>query len=70
MAITITYGVLFGTLAILFFFPSLLACVNDLRRVKHWIWTGEWLDGELVEPSIREKNRLRKEGYSEEEILD
>lgn len=67
MAITITYGVFFGTIMILFFFPILLACVNDLRRTVKWVWTGEWVEAHLVEPAVKEQNRLKDEGYEEEE---
>jgi multidrug efflux pump subunit AcrB len=67
MAITVTYGILFGTLVILFFFPALLACANDLRKVKYWIWNGIWPSDELVEPAVKELRRLTKEGYQLEE---
>lgn len=67
MAITITYGVLFGTLAILFMFPLLLACVNDLRRSVYWIWNGVWKEAHEVEPSVKEMYRLEKEGYELDE---
>ena len=65
MAITITYGVFFGTIMILFFFPVLLACVNDMRRLVRWLLTGVWPEGHEVEPSVKEKVRLKKEGYHE-----
>lgn len=67
MAITITYGVFFGTIMILFFFPIVLSCVNEARRLIRWIWTGEWVEAHLVEPAVKEKLRLKNEGYQDEE---
>ena len=65
MAITVTYGVFFGTLMILLFLPVFLACLNDFRRVIHWIWNGEWIEGAELEPSKKELKRLKKEGYED-----
>jgi multidrug efflux pump subunit AcrB len=38
MAISLVYGVLFGTMFILLFFPALILVLNDIRRTirKHW----------------------------------
>jgi multidrug efflux pump subunit AcrB len=68
MAITLTYGVLFSTLYTLMFLPSLFACFNDLRLIKHWIWTGEWKEAHEVEPAVKERVRLLDEGYKEEDL--
>ena len=65
MAITITYGVLFGTLMILLFLPVLLGCLNDIRCIIHWVWHGEWLEGAKLEPAQKELKRLKKEGYED-----
>jgi len=40
MAISVAYGVLFGTMVLLFFFPSMILYFNDMRRVWFWIWRG------------------------------
>jgi multidrug efflux pump subunit AcrB len=66
MAITITYGVFFATLSILLFFPILVACANDIRRIKYWIWNGEWVEGHLLEPAYKEKKRLEDEAIEDE----
>jgi len=59
MAISVAFGVLFGTIILLLYFPSLIMYFNDIRRVRWWIWNG----GELpptkmeVEPFTKLKNR-------------
>jgi len=40
MAISVAYGVLFGTLILLFFFPPLLRYFADIRRARWWLWRG------------------------------
>jgi multidrug efflux pump subunit AcrB len=40
MAVSIAFGVLFGTLMILVFFPSALLFGNDFKRTFRWLWTG------------------------------
>jgi len=40
MAITIAYGVLFGTLILVFFFPPLILFLNDMKRSRWWLWRG------------------------------
>ena len=40
MAISVAFGVLFSTIILLFYFPSLILYFNDLRRVRWWIWIG------------------------------
>ncbi len=40
MAISVAYGVLFGTLILLFFFPPLLRYFADIRRARWWFWRG------------------------------
>lgn len=50
MAVSLAYGVAFGTLFILLFFPSLVMVLNDIRRVskafrmsvKHYVQEGVW----------------------------
>ncbi|QZT36478.1 efflux RND transporter permease subunit [Halosquirtibacter xylanolyticus] len=59
MAVSLAYGVAFGTLFILLFFPSLVMILNDARRaskglrvtIKRYIDTGKW---EWHTPSARE----------------
>ncbi len=40
MAVSVAYGVLFGTLILLFFFPVLLMYFADIRRARWWLWRG------------------------------
>jgi multidrug efflux pump subunit AcrB len=40
MAISVAYGVLFGTLILLLFFPPLLRYFADIRRARWWLWRG------------------------------
>ncbi len=54
MATSIAFGVLFGTIFILFFYPSAILLWNVQRRIGRKLWTGEWLkDGAQVEPAFR-----------------
>lgn len=40
MAVSVAYGVLLGTLILLFFFPPLIMYLNDMRRARFWLWRG------------------------------
>lgn len=40
MAVSVAYGVLLGTLVLLFFFPPLIMFMNDMRRARFWLWRG------------------------------
>ena len=40
MAISVAFGVLFSTIILLLYFPSLILYFNDLRRARWWIWIG------------------------------
>ncbi len=54
MAITMAYGVAFGTLLILIVFPALILIKNDFRVVRRWIWEGTRPTREEVEPAYKE----------------
>ncbi|MHA7111003.1 efflux RND transporter permease subunit [Sunxiuqinia elliptica] len=58
MAISLVYGVAFGTLFILLFFPALIMVLNDVRRVVRQLWTGRKFEPEEVE--IAYLHSLRK----------
>ncbi len=49
MAISLVYGVAFGTLFILLFFPSLILILNDIRRELRQLWHGRKFQREEVE---------------------
>ena len=40
MAISVAFGVLFGTILLLLYFPSLILYFNDIRRARWWLWNG------------------------------
>jgi len=62
MAISVAFGVLFGTIMLLLYFPSLILYFNDMRRARWWLWIG----GEtpptkmVVEPYTKLQNRLKE----------
>lgn len=58
MAISVAYGVLFGTFIILLFFPVLILMFNDFRRTMKWLWTGKKPTREEVERVLIEEKRL------------
>ncbi len=60
MAISVAYGVLFGTLIILLFFPVLILIFNDFRRYMKWLWTGEKPTREDVERVLIDERRLEE----------
>ncbi len=53
MAVSVAYGLLFTTFLLLAVLPILITWVNSLKRWTHWIWTGEWVARESVEPAIQ-----------------
>ena len=40
MAISVAFGVLFSTIILLLYFPSLIMYFNDIRRARWWLWNG------------------------------
>ena len=60
MAISVAYGVLFGTIILLIYFPPLILYFNDMKRARKWIWEGgktvpSW---DKVEPVIENQKRV------------
>jgi len=49
MAISLVYGVAFGTLFILLFFPAIIVVLNDVRRTVRGLWHGRKFEPEEVE---------------------
>ena len=49
MAISLVYGVAFGTMFILLFFPALILILNDIRRGIRQAWHGRKFEPEEVE---------------------
>ncbi|MDB4582205.1 efflux RND transporter permease subunit [Draconibacterium sp.] len=49
MAISLVYGVAFGTMFILLFFPALIVVLNDIRKTVRGLWHGRKFEPEEVE---------------------
>lgn len=58
LAISMAYGVLFGTIFILVCFPAYILIVNDMRRGWTYIYKGVWKKPEEVEPAYVEEKHL------------
>lgn len=66
MAISVAYGIFFGTFIILLFFPVLIVFFNEVRVASWWLWTGSKPLNEEVERVIidAEKEELLDESYN------
>jgi multidrug efflux pump subunit AcrB len=60
MATSVAYGVLFGTIFILLFFPVIVLVMNDVRRGLYWLWNGTKISRIDVEPVIQRKDEIKK----------
>ncbi|MBN1999758.1 efflux RND transporter permease subunit [candidate division KSB1 bacterium] len=60
MAISVAYGLLFGTMLTLVLLPSLLVIFNRLKVYIFWFLTGQKPRQETVEPAIREEQFVKK----------
>lgn len=60
MAISVAFGLLFASFFILILLPSLLSVQNTIRRFINWMWHGEWIDGEKLEPAHLEQEEIKK----------
>jgi multidrug efflux pump subunit AcrB len=71
MAISIAYGVLFGTFFILFFLPPLICFSNDLKRIRMRIWYGKKFSAIEAEPAYiaMQKRKEIEEGLNEDESI-
>ena len=67
MAISLVYGVAFGTLFILLFFPALILVLNDVRRVVRKLYHGREFSREEVE--IAYINFRRRNAEKEDDKL-
>ena len=59
MAISVAFGVLFSTIILLLYFPSLILYFNDIRRARWWLWIGGKIPPSRmeVEPFTKLRNR-------------
>lgn len=60
MAISVAYGVLFGTIFILLFFPLLILFFNDTRKAFKMLWTGVKPNPIDVEPTMMDLVRQKE----------
>ena len=65
MAISVAYGVLFGTIIILFYFPALILYFNDIRRARWWLWRGGQDAPSKIEVEPVTKNLQRTKEFIE-----
>ncbi len=68
MAISVSYGLLIGTILTLIFLPVLLKLLNRIRIYWRKFWTGEIPDPRDVEPAIKEQKNIAKYFGEENEI--
>ena len=54
MAITVAYGLAIATFVTLIVLPTLLASLNEVRRLVGWAWNAETPSPEAVEPAVKE----------------
>ncbi|MCG8698325.1 MAG: efflux RND transporter permease subunit, partial [Bacteroidales bacterium] len=57
MAAGLAYGVLFGTIFILIFFPAIIMVLNDIKRWMYHVWTGKRPEPENVEKAVLYQNK-------------
>jgi multidrug efflux pump subunit AcrB len=60
MAVSIAFGVLFGTLFILAFFPAAILFGNDVKRISKWTWIGKLPDEREVETALHKHNKIQE----------
>jgi len=67
MAISLVYGVAFGTFFLLLFFPALIIVLNDLRKIVRETWTGKKVEREHIEIAwIHAQRKIDETIYTEE----
>jgi multidrug efflux pump subunit AcrB len=60
MATSIAFGVLFGTIFILFFYPAAILFWNDRARLGKMIWRWEKVDALEVEPVLKLQKKINE----------
>jgi len=61
MAISVAYGLLFGTLLTLLMLPAMLSILNDVKVRGFWLIRRQKLSPEEVEPAVREDIFVQKQ---------
>jgi multidrug efflux pump subunit AcrB len=60
MAVSVAYGLLGATFILLILLPIMLITSSNLIRAVHWIWEGEWITIESVQPVVKDLNWERE----------
>ena len=60
MAVSIAFGVLFGTLFILAFFPAAILFGNDIKRISSWIWSGNLPKENEIETALKKHIEIKE----------
>jgi hypothetical protein len=63
MAVSIAFGVLFGTLFILAFYPAAILFGNDLKRITSYFWKGKLPKEEEVETIIKNHKQIQEKQF-------
>lgn len=54
MAVSVAYGLLGATFILLILLPILLITASNIVRSAHWLWEGEWITLESVQPVMKD----------------
>jgi len=54
MAVSVAYGLLGATFILLILLPILLITASNFKRAVHWLWEGEWISIESVQPVVKD----------------
>lgn len=54
MAVSVAYGLLGATFILLILLPILLITASNFIRAAHWLWEGEWISIESVQPVVKD----------------
>lgn len=60
MAVSIAFGVLFGTLFILAFFPAAILFGNDVKKFFNWVWNGKIPKTEEIETALIKQREIEE----------
>lgn len=55
MAISVAYGLLAGTFILLVLIPALLIIISRIKQNSFYVYSGEWIDSEHLEPAHPER---------------
>lgn len=58
MAIAVAYGIAFSTLLTLLLVPLMISSFSGFRRGVHWLRTGRWVEGRLLERAVKEQDAM------------